>query len=126
MTAAARALFGAMRLCRNRKLHKLRSGSHAFMPADLCELLDHTVTALPLAAHLHSVDKRAHCALGVTDMRSEPRLIETDTTRAFGRQAFGDIFEVGRLFVRNARAAPTLGKPLTRFGIATAVGFASD
>src|SRR5580765_7250178 len=58
MTAAARALFGAMRLCRNRKLHKLRSGSHAFMPADLCELLDHTVTALPLAAHLHSVDKR--------------------------------------------------------------------
>jgi len=89
MTAAARALFGAMRLCRNRKLHKLRSGSHAFMPADLCELLDHTVTALPLAAHLHSVDKRAHCALGVTDMRSEPRLIETDATRAFGRQAFG-------------------------------------
>ena len=59
-------------------------------------------------------------------MRSEPRLIETDTTRAFGRQAFGDIFEVGRLFVRNARAAPTLGKALTRFGIATAVGFASD
>jgi len=127
MTAAARALFGAMRLCRNRKLHKLRSGSHAFMPADLCELLDHTVTALPLAAHLHSVDKRAHCALGVTDMRSEPRLIATDTARAFGQTGGrGDIFEVGRLFVRNARAAPTLGKPLTRFGIATAVGFASD
>jgi len=92
MTAAARALFGAMRLCRNRKLHKLRSGSHAFMPADLCELLDHTVTALPLAAHLHSLDKRARCALGVTDMRSEPRLIETETTRAFGQTGFGGYF----------------------------------